>query len=843
MQLTAVRTLTTILDAPQLSSTTAGSTITLTWSPPQPKGQSIIAGFRLYKAASPTGPFTVLTTTLPGAASFPDTLGTSIQYYRIEAFDQYQTGNSSPVIGVAPALSAAVKWNPNHYVWFDTTDVNTGIARMISAHATLKNNPNVIGYKLYAKWSQLEGATAGDYSPLDSVISQVRAALGTSGKHWVLGVFDRIFGSTGAGGTFSGSAYPAYAVAAGYAVVSDASTSVGGVANMVNFGSLPAMARLVSLAQAVAARLDSDPNFECFDPMGETSITPAGPWHTISSSGPTATITNAQFRDAVVTLMAGASAAFPHTLVRLQTNFVPSNDNTIFKDWYDNLLPLGNVAFGGPDPPLTSATGYTSDARYWMGTLAPGVTDLRGVRPRIGEVQEDGLGTPRLAGGAGTTPAAAVAIIAQGQITNLQVSHMIWNSETFETVVFNDILTFINANPITNPAVPSGSVVPVVLPSQVTGLKLFAPSVPGALYGVCAMPSGNGSPVIGFEMTLSTGEVFTSAAYTTPVAATACVVYAHGLSAAISRTATMKAITAQGKSAVASPVSNAVTSMAWTDQFQGSDSVYMFGGGSIDGLNPAFNDGYFDFATVRRVNPGDPTIASATVPAMNAPAYLAGFGLTTQGWMEVAATQSGGFAFLLNAWEDNPSGQNHNGVFNHTDYQFLNLLLYQPAGPLPFYGGNEIAIMFEGQISAVGAGTITFANQAFPVNAFSASSTTIFNRSNLSVQPSGYSTNTATTFAVNTTGWAVGDYAYVGIGDVNFGNGVPDLNTCVTAPNPGVFTNGVVNVIKIPKSVLNITGLFNNLIYKFGIGSATQTSGPNAGKGVFYVNCLNWSKA
>lgn len=102
MQLTAVRTLTTILAAPTLSSSSVGSTVTLSWTAPVQNGQSIIAGYRLYSALAPAGPFTLLTTTL--ALSAQDTLGAATQYYRIEAFDQYQTGNSSPALGVAPGV-------------------------------------------------------------------------------------------------------------------------------------------------------------------------------------------------------------------------------------------------------------------------------------------------------------------------------------------------------------------------------------------------------------------------------------------------------------------------------------------------------------------------------------------------------------------------------------------------------------------------------------------------------------------------------------------------------------------------------------------------------------------
>lgn len=350
---------------------------------------------------------------------------------------------------LAPIQQNAVKFHGGDFFTFDSFDVNANISRMQAFHAAQKNNANVIGYKLYAKWSQLEGAVAGDYSPGQSVIAQVRAILSGSNKRWMLALQDRTFGSTGSAGTFTGGVFPAYAISSGFALISNVSTSVGGVANMFNFGSSSAVARLVALYQFLGSALDGDPQFEMFDFVGETSITPTGPWHTGSSAGPSANFSNATYRDAINTLGKAASAAFPHTLVRLQTNFVPSNDNSTFTSWYTTLPPLGNVVFGGPDPPLPTATGYSADARYWQGIVAPGI-DLRGLRPRCGEVQEDGLGNPRVAGGAGTAPATAVAIIAQGQVTNLKVSHMVWNSETNLAVVSNDILTYIATNPTRN---------------------------------------------------------------------------------------------------------------------------------------------------------------------------------------------------------------------------------------------------------------------------------------------------------------------------------------------------------------------------------------------------------
>lgn len=357
----------------------------------------------------------------------------------------------SPLLGP----QGAIKFHPGHYLWFDSLSAATGISRLIAAHASLKDNPNIKGYKIYFHVADATNA-AGDYSGLASIVSQIQAAIAGSDKRYMLSMCERTFGSTGAAGTFTGGTFPTYWQTGALALISNASTNVGGVANMINFGNPAAVTAAVEMAQQVAALCDDDPAFECYDPMNETSITPTGPWHTGSSAGPSANFGNSTYRDAVLTIMSGASAAFQKTLVRLQTNFVPSNDNTIWQSWYNNLLPLGNVAFGGPDPPLILATGYTADAKFWQGALPPlGVTDFRGVRPRIGEVQEDGLGTPRLAGGTGTPPATAVSIIAQGQITNLQCSHMIWNHETFETVVFNDILNFINANPVVNPTPPS----------------------------------------------------------------------------------------------------------------------------------------------------------------------------------------------------------------------------------------------------------------------------------------------------------------------------------------------------------------------------------------------------
>lgn len=802
--------------APVISGAVFGmSTAQINLITPSLEPQTGIAQYALYRRLTGSNAFALVASILPTGFPFVDaglSTATSYDYVLrgIDASPQQDLSPNSNIVTIATSSQGLVKFHGGHYAWFDTTDGTTGVSRMATAHATLQNNPAVVGYKIYAKWSQLEGATAGDYSPLDSLIASVRSVLGTSGKKWMLGLFDRTFGSTGAGGTFSGAAYPTYVISSGFAVISNASTSVGGVANMVNFGSAGCIARMVALAQAIASRLDTDPNFECYDPMGETSITPSGPWHTGSSAGPSANFSNATFRDAVISLMQGASAAFPHTLVRLQGNFVPSNDNTIFQAWYNTLLPLGNVAFGGPDPPLTLATGYSADARYWMGTLAPGVTDFRGVRPRIGEVQEDGLGFPRVAGATPPppTPAQSVATIAQGQIINLHVAHMIWNDETDLAVVFSDILAYINANPTTNGPPSFGNWNTgggVGVSSAPLNPQAFATTL-GAYVLFDPPTSPGGAPLTSYTVNFSTGGSFTAGPTriqdefnSQNYQQLQCRMDIDHLPAGIAVSFTVQANSASGAGTPSVPT-NVVTPLA-------KGNLYINGGGTTP--LTLWNDRSFSCVINYGVTPGT---ASRNTSGGNATHTTAPANVDNAAWgvveVDCDAGQNGGYQPSFN--HENPANT-QNGRLRLVPYSQLTIDVYptqnQALGQQGIFIGWAKCLWVNGTTTASGSTLVTdatqspaFGNPGWPANIFVNCLVT-----NLRTGATANVTaNTATTITVNSAlGLLRGDKYEISVSDVGTGtfvNNIGQGSPITGVSGPLTMVSGVRN-----RYVINLT--------------------------------------
>src|SRR6185437_3479079 len=113
MQITAVRTLTSVLQAPQVSAAKSGANCVLSWVPPTPTGQSVIAGYRVFRGTNPNNLLLLTIINDPTQTSITDTL-TGTQLYQVQAFDQYQKGalSSTVSIGVGTrfAFAPGVHW-------------------------------------------------------------------------------------------------------------------------------------------------------------------------------------------------------------------------------------------------------------------------------------------------------------------------------------------------------------------------------------------------------------------------------------------------------------------------------------------------------------------------------------------------------------------------------------------------------------------------------------------------------------------------------------------------------------------------------------------------------------
>src|SRR6266581_1621957 len=192
MQLTAVRTLTTVLGAPTLQASVSGSTATLSWSTPTATGQSVIAGYRLYRGATPSTVNTLVTTTT--STSVPDTLPCT-QYYRVEAFDQYQTGNTSPPLSCSP-ITAGIKWAPGWGMVLDTGSGGGGLSGWLSQIAAIANEPNITWVLLRRTWANWEDAAGGTYANGFSTFDQIVSACAAAGKKAAWAVAAEVYGTS-----------------------------------------------------------------------------------------------------------------------------------------------------------------------------------------------------------------------------------------------------------------------------------------------------------------------------------------------------------------------------------------------------------------------------------------------------------------------------------------------------------------------------------------------------------------------------------------------------------------------------------------------------------------------
>jgi len=160
MQITAVRTLTTALAAPALSSSVSGSTATLNWTAPSPTGQSVIAGYRVYKSSSLSGTYTQVGGALPAnQLSLTDTLSAT-SFYKVEAFDQFTTGSRSTGVQCNPISAGAIRIHPGHGFHMDNQFFpGNQVSTLQAAIATIANPANACNrVNINFTWSAISDA-------------------------------------------------------------------------------------------------------------------------------------------------------------------------------------------------------------------------------------------------------------------------------------------------------------------------------------------------------------------------------------------------------------------------------------------------------------------------------------------------------------------------------------------------------------------------------------------------------------------------------------------------------------------------------------------------------------
>lgn len=376
-------------------------------------------------------------------------------------------------------------------------------------------------------------------------------------------------------------------------------------------------------------------------------------------------------------------------------------------------------------------------------------------------------------------------------------------------------------------------------PGQIATPLLLSDGTPGTLYSISGHPTNGSGPLTQVTGVLSPSGIagvqtrFNSA-HGDPLDAQTIRVDYYNVPA-IAQTAIMRGEIGSTFGAY-SPASNSVTPVAysqvWTD---GHDAHYCLCGDSTIDVSSLWSDGYFVFQWVRTVSPGDSTTAgphynAAFTPAMNAPAYPTGVGMTNQKMIEVTPQGSGGYGVLVNILLQNPA-LGTNGIFNANPYGRLGFYFY-PTIAGSYSGGTETTYNVEDVLlSSAAAGGIqqdlAFANQDFATNTFPGGSTGQFDRTSIGAQ-GAYVSNTGTIIRTSSTSTFVnGDHILSQVGDQTTGGGFGDLAQWVTGPVPGVITLNTWNSVETPTGPtgLNMLAFNRGMHYKHGVAMPANPTG------------------
>lgn len=449
MIITGVRTLTQALAAPALSSAVSGTTATLNWAAPTPTGQSVIGGFRLYKAASVGGPYTQVGSNLPaGQLSATDTLSAT-QFYKVEAFDQYQTGGSSAVTSCVPQ-TGQIKFHPGHYMGSLNTNGSAapnGNARNAAEMDSLASaGANVHGIYFIYTWDGME-PTLGGYN-FDGIRSDLAYLIAhCPGKRFGIMIWAEKFSGTGTGA----SGTPTYilnnpglygsgfdGIHGGYWALTVGSGPVGGTAAIWR----PAvMDRYAALFEALAVAPTGDGFTFDTHPLVELVTGQESALSLQSGSD----YTDAKFFAQMQSWDSRGKAAFPHTNFASGLNFVVGSAGLMAPYVLDAYNK--QCAFTCPD--IGTSFSWAQQAlvgNVFNGTsFVAGGPDLRGKMPILPFVQSPDYSRATLA----QMFSNAVAFGAN-QIWWTRISAGSGAVGDWSTVV----LPFINANPLTATACP-----------------------------------------------------------------------------------------------------------------------------------------------------------------------------------------------------------------------------------------------------------------------------------------------------------------------------------------------------------------------------------------------------
>jgi hypothetical protein len=265
----------------------------------------------------------------------------------------------------APASSGALKFHPGFYGYFNYAGGNTlgrlgngGDGKDLQVINSLKPNDNFAGIAIAIMWATIDTGTSGpayDWSVTDAYLKAAKAA----GKRLWIRVHDTQI-TKGA------------SVAAGSAVVPRWLISKYGAQNvMLNYAPVgtgifakrynPVVTNAyIAMLQALAARYDSDPNFEGVVMFEETAFGVDTSGSTVTTQTPGADYSS----DAMFTQLYNLMAAMRDPAKGFQTSNVMLSGNYLFKGadspaaWTDVLTHVEkyHMVLGGPDSWIPSWT-------------------------------------------------------------------------------------------------------------------------------------------------------------------------------------------------------------------------------------------------------------------------------------------------------------------------------------------------------------------------------------------------------------------------------------------------------------------------------------------------------
>lgn len=408
MLITGVRTLTQALAAPALTSVVSGSTANLSWAAPTPTGQSVIAGYRVYKSSAVGGPYTQLGGSLPsGQLTFTDTLSAT-SFYKVEAFDQFTTGGRSAAAQCTVLTGGQVKlpggggngfW-PNNQFW-------SGNAHTVYSANILpltRNNLQLNIVEVALSWADMEGPTRGDYSKAFATIDGILADLAGITTHKV-GLIVKgwltYFGTTtNIPSRTSLACWPQYVVNNGWPT---SFIQAGQGRSQLSWDIDDVWTALTAMFTAIGRRYDAHPNFLALGFQDETEaisqldqVAQPAPW----SSGQTV-LNSVHYNSKLQQLFFDMSDSMPNTLTYAPFNFLPPGDTTEVPTMSAMINAMlssrpGKWLMGGPDP-WTHKTTFHRVATGLSGTTG----DIRRQCVMFNNV-EQGVET------AGSTTAAAI---------------------------------------------------------------------------------------------------------------------------------------------------------------------------------------------------------------------------------------------------------------------------------------------------------------------------------------------------------------------------------------------------------------------------------------------------